>query len=56
MGFSMEQLKDLREKTGAGISDCKNALEETKGDMEEAIKALRMKGLATAAKKSGRSA
>jgi elongation factor Ts len=56
MGYSMEQLKDLREKTGAGISDCKNALEETKGDMTEAIKVLRMKGLATAAKKAGRTA
>jgi elongation factor Ts len=56
MGYSMEQLKDLREKTGAGISDCKNALEEAKGNMEEAVKVLRMKGLATAAKKAGRTA
>ena len=56
MGYSMEQLKDLREKTGAGISDCKNALEEAKGDMEEAVKVLRTKGLATAAKKAGRAA
>lgn len=56
MGYSMEQLKDLREKTGAGISDCKNALEEAKGDMDEAVKILRTKGLATAAKKAGRAA
>jgi len=56
MNISMDQLKDLREKTGAGINDCKKALEEAKGGMEEAIKILRTKGLATAAKKAGRSA
>ena len=56
MNISMDQLKDLREKTGAGIVDCKKALEESKGDMEEAVKILRTKGLATAAKKSGRTA
>jgi elongation factor Ts len=54
MNISMDQLKDLRDKTGAGISDCKNALTESKGDMEEAVKILRTKGLAIAAKKSGR--
>ncbi len=47
-------VKALREKTGAGMMDCKNALVETNGDMEEAIKVLREKGLASAAKKSGR--
>ena len=47
-------VKDLREKTGAGMMDCKNALGETKGDIEAAIDWLRKKGLAKAAKKSGR--
>ncbi len=47
-------VKDLREKTGAGMMDCKKALTETSGDMEAAIDWLRKKGLATAAKKSGR--
>ena len=46
----------LREKTGAGLIDCKRALTESNGDMEEAISILRKKGVATAAKKSGRSA
>ncbi|WP_442975452.1 translation elongation factor Ts, partial [Salmonella enterica] len=47
-------VKELREKTGAGMMDCKSALNETKGDMEAAIDWLRTKGLAKAAKKSGR--
>ncbi len=47
-------VKDLREKTGAGMMDCKNALVQADGDMEEAIKILREKGLASAAKKAGR--
>ena len=47
-------VKDLREKTGAGMMDCKNALGETNGDIEAAIDWLRKKGLAKAAKKSGR--
>lgn len=47
-------VKDLREKTGAGMMDCKNALVQANGDMEEAIKILREKGLASAAKKAGR--
>ena len=47
-------VKDLREKTGAGMMDCKNALSETDGDIESAIDWLRKKGLAKAAKKSGR--
>jgi elongation factor Ts len=47
-------VKDLREKTGAGMMDCKKALAETAGDMEQAIDWLRKKGLSQAAKKSGR--
>src|SRR6516165_2807069 len=47
-------VKDLREKTGAGMMDCKNALSETNGDVEAAVDWLRKKGLAKAAKKSGR--
>jgi elongation factor Ts len=49
-------VKDLRERSGAGMMDCKKALTETNGDMEAAIDWLRTKGLATAAKKSGRTA
>ena len=47
-------VKDLREKTGAGMMDCKNALSETDGNIEQAVDWLRKKGLAKAAKKSGR--
>lgn len=47
-------IKELREKTGSGILDCKKALSEAKGDLEEAVNWLRKKGLAAAAKKSGR--
>jgi elongation factor Ts len=47
-------VKDLREKTGAGMMDCKKALTETKGDLEAAVDWLRTKGLSAAAKKSGR--
>jgi len=47
-------VKNLREKTGAGMMHCKRALTETSGDMEEAVDWLRKKGLAAAAKKSGR--
>src|SRR5712664_3624325 len=49
-------VKDLREKTGAGMMDCKKALLESGGDMEKAVIWLREKGLATAGKKAGRSA
>jgi elongation factor Ts len=49
-------VKDLRDKTGAGMMDCKNALNETKGDMEAAIDWLRKKGISKAAKKAGRAA
>src|SRR3954469_6493510 len=47
-------VKELRDKTGAGMMDCKRALGETAGDMEAAVDWLRKKGLAAAAKKSGR--
>ena len=47
------QVKDLREKTGAGMMDCKKVLTETDGDMEKAIELLRERGIAKAAKKSG---
>src|ERR1700744_348388 len=47
-------VKDLREKTGAGMMDCKAAIEETDGDVEGAVYWLRKKGLAKAAKKAGR--
>nr|WP_165866037.1 translation elongation factor Ts [Lucifera butyrica] len=49
-----EMVKELRERTGAGMMDCKKALTETKGDMEKAVDFLREKGLAAAAKKAGR--
>lgn len=54
MGFTAADVKELREVTGAGMMDCKKALEETKGDKEKAIDYLRTKGLASAAKKQGR--
>ena len=47
-------VKELRDKTGAGMMDCKKALLETSGDLEEAVDFLRKNGLAAAAKKSGR--
>jgi len=52
--ITAQLVKDLREKTGAGMMDCKKALAETNGDMEGAIDWLRKKGLSAAAKKSGR--
>lgn len=52
--ISATQVKDLRERTGAGMMDCKNALTEANGDFDEAVKVLRKKGLAAAAKKAGR--
>jgi elongation factor Ts len=54
MEITIELVKDLRQRTGAGIIDCKAALQEANGDMEGAIEHLRRKGLATAAKKAGR--
>jgi len=52
----VESIKELRERTGAGIMDCKAALQESGGDMEKAIDFLRKKGVASAAKRSGREA
>lgn len=52
--ISAEMVKELREKTGAGIMDCKESLKGCEGDMEKAIDFLRKKGLATAQKRSGR--
>ena len=54
MEISIELVKDLRQRTGAGVIDCKAALQEAQGNMEAAIDYLRRKGLATAAKKAGR--
>ena len=54
MTITAGMVKDLREKTGAGMMDCKGALAETEGDIEAAIDLLRKKGLAKAAKKGGR--
>ena len=54
MEISMELVKDLRQRTGAGVMDCRTALQEAKGNIEGAIDYLRKKGLATAAKKAGR--
>ncbi len=54
MAFTAADVKTLRERTGCGMMDCKKALTEVGGDMEKAVDFLREKGLATAAKKSGR--
>ena len=54
MEISANLVKDLREKTGAGMMDCKKALTETAGDFDKAIDYLRKKGIASAAKKAGR--
>ncbi|CAJ1002465.1 MULTISPECIES: translation elongation factor Ts [Brevibacillus] len=54
MAISAQAVKELRERTGAGMMDCKRALEETNGDMEKAIDLLRERGIAKAAKKAGR--
>lgn len=54
MAITAQMVKELREKTGAGMMDCKNALEHTSGDIEKAIDYLREKGIAKAAKKAGR--
>ncbi|MBP1723582.1 MAG: translation elongation factor Ts [Deltaproteobacteria bacterium] len=54
MEVSANMVKDLREKTGAGMMDCKKALAETGGDFQKALDYLRQKGLATAAKRAGR--
>src|SRR5436309_2511827 len=52
--ISADLVKELRDQTGAGMMDCKRALEETGGDVEAAVKLLREKGIAQAAKRSGR--
>jgi len=54
MAVSMEDVKKLREMTGAGVLDCKKALQEADGDFEKAIEILRKKGAATAVKKAAR--
>ena len=54
MSISASMVKELREKTSAGMMDCKKALEETQGDFEKAVDWLRTKGLSSAAKKAGR--
>jgi elongation factor Ts len=56
MAFTAADVKNLRERTGAGMMDCQKALKEANGDMEAAVDALRAKGLAAAAKKSSRTA
>ncbi len=54
--ISPQKVKELRERTGAGMMDCKRALEETAGDVEKAVHLLRERGQASAAKKAGRDA
>lgn len=56
VSITAAQVNELRKSTGAGMLDCKKALEETGGDMEKAVDFLRKKGLAAAAKKAGRAA
>jgi elongation factor Ts len=56
MAVTTEQIKELREATGAGILDCRKALEQANGDFDKAVDFLREKGLATAAKRSDRDA
>ncbi len=56
MGSSAEMVKELRERTGAGVMDCKAALDASRGDLQGAIEFLRKKGLADAAKKAHREA
>ncbi len=56
MAITTEMIKKLRESTGAGVLDCRKALEQSDGDFNKAVEYLREKGLATAAKRSGREA
>ena len=56
MAATAAQVKALREKTGAGMMDCKSALDESGGDLDKAVDILRKKGLASAAKRAGRAA
>lgn len=54
MSVSADKVKDLRDRTGAGIMDCKSALVETDGDVDKAVDLLRKKGMASAEKRAGR--
>jgi elongation factor Ts len=54
MAITAETVKELRDKTGAGMMDCKNALKEAQGDLEKAVEILRKKGLAALAKRAGK--
>jgi len=56
VNITADKVKELREKTGAGMMDCKAALQEASGDLEEATTILRKKGIASASKKAGRTA
>ncbi|MDO8588271.1 MAG: translation elongation factor Ts [Armatimonadota bacterium] len=56
MAISASDVKELRQRTGAGMMDCKNALQETAGDFEKAVNLLREKGIAVAAKRESRAA
>lgn len=56
MSEELKEVKKLREKTGAGYTDCQHALKEAKGDMEKAVEILRKKGISVALKKTGRTA
>ena len=56
MGVALEDIKKLRTMTGAGLGDCKKALAESNGNLEEAIEIIRKKGQAVAAKRSDREA
>ena len=56
MGLSSQTIKELRDKSGAGMLDCKKALEESEGNVEKAIEWLRKKGINTANKKATRDA
>ncbi len=52
--FTAKDVQELRQRTGAGMMDCKKALEETSGDMERAVESLRKKGIAKAEKRAGK--
>ncbi len=54
MGVSIEDVKELRQRTNAGVMDCKRALEEADGDLDRAVEILRQRGIALAGKKSAR--
>jgi len=54
LAVTVEQIRVLRDQTGAGIMDCKNALEASEGDIDKAVEALRQKGFAQASQKAGR--